>query len=99
MSELSNIFQSIANAIKAVSGKDKKISPKNFTDEISKLSYIDDTVTGKVNIVPSAKPEITIEDNAILAVTTQIIFFILFIISFVLHVSFIIFNIFLSTCK
>lgn len=71
MSELSNIFQSIANAIKAVSGKDKKISPKNFTDEISKLSYIDDTVTGKVNIVPSAKPEITIEDNAILAVTTQ----------------------------
>lgn len=71
MSELRNIFQSIANAIKAVNGKTNKISPKNFSDEISKLSYIDDTVTGKVEKVSSAKPEISIEDNAILAVTNQ----------------------------
>lgn len=71
MSELSNIFQSIANAIKSVNGKSNKISPKNFTDEISKLSYIDDTVTGKVNKVSSAKPEITIEDDSIVAKTSQ----------------------------
>lgn len=71
MSELGNFLQSIADAIKNINGKSDKISAKNFSTEINKLSYIDDNINGKINKVSSAKPQITINDDNIMAQTVQ----------------------------
>lgn len=71
MTQLVNFLQSIANAIKNINGKSEKITPKNFPTEISKLSYIDDNINGKINKVSSAKPQITINDDNITAQTIQ----------------------------
>lgn len=40
----------IANSIRVIKGKTEKMKPSTFANEISKLAYINDNTTGKINI-------------------------------------------------
>ena len=40
----------IANSIRIIKGKTEKMKPSTFANEISKLAYINDNTTGKINI-------------------------------------------------
>lgn len=67
---LTELFQSIADAIRNISGNNEKIQPTKFSEEINKMSYIEG-VNGPVNKVNSAKPELSLSGNTITACTSQ----------------------------
>lgn len=59
MSTLSDLFSSIGIAIRRVTGKDTRLRPTQFANEISKMAYVDNgRVTGRVNRTEVATPSV-----------------------------------------
>lgn len=64
-------FTRIANAIRHAFSTTSKMKASTFADNINKLAYINDNVTGKVDVVDVATPVMSSTDDKVIATVTQ----------------------------